>query len=407
MRPRSDASARISPVRRRRRRWSRINGLASTDERFTEVVKEIRTIAGTGRDGTEIRLTGPAGIATDAVEVFRQADIVLLGGTVLLVLVLLLVIYCSPLLALIPLFGVGVALQVTNAVGAALAKAGVITIDSQAVSIMTVLLFGAGTDYALFVLMRFREEIATADDRVASMRATLRKVGPAVLSSGTTVVLALLTMLVAVVPSTSEFGPFLALGVAVMLLVSLTFVPAAVLLLGRAAFWPMKRVQRDPGEASFWGRVAALMIRRPGTVVVASVLLLGGLAVGVLGYAPNANLISDLRGDTDSLRGQQLLDESFPAGQLAPTIVLVEASEPGVAASTVAGAVRGVAGVSSVGPPVVADDGRTARLQVVYADDPYGTPALERTAQVRDVAKGALPGAGPRRRRERQRTGQP
>jgi putative drug exporter of the RND superfamily len=368
-----------------------ITGLASTDERFTEVVRTIRGIAGTGSDGTEIGLTGPAGIATDAVEVFRQADFVLLGGTVLLVLVLLLAIYRAPLLALIPLVGVGIAMQLTNAVGAALARAGIISIDSQAASIMTVLLFGAGTDYALFVLMRFREETAAIDDRAATMRATLRRVGPAIISSGTTVVLALLTMLLAVVPSTSEFGPFLALGVAFMLLVSLTFVPAAVMLLGRVAFWPMKRVRRDPGEGSFWGRVAALVMRRPATVVVASLVLLGGLALGLLGYAPNANLISDLRGNTDSLRGQQLLDEAFPPGQLAPASVLVQASDPAAAASTVATAVRAVPGVSAVGAPVVSADGSTARLPVLYADDPYATPALERTAQVREVAKGALP----------------
>jgi RND superfamily putative drug exporter len=369
-----------------------ITGLASSDERFTEVVRAIREIAGTGRDGTEIRVTGPAGIATDAVEVFRQADFILLGGTVLLVLVLLLVIYRSPLLALIPLLGVGIAMQLTNAVGAALARAGVITIDSQTASIMTVLLFGAGTDYALFVLMRFREETAAAEDRVASMRATLRKVAPAIVSSGTTVVLALLTMLLAVVPATSEFGPFLALGVAFMLVVSLTFVPAAVLLFGRAAFWPMKQVRRDPGEGSLWGRIAALVMRRPAAMVLASVLLLGGLALGMLGYAPNANLISDLRGNTDSLRGQRLLDEAFPPGQLAPTIVLVQAGDPAAGASTVATAVRAVAGVSAVGEPVLSGDGSTARVQVVYADDPYSTASLDRTARVREAAKDALPG---------------
>jgi RND superfamily putative drug exporter len=176
-----------------------------------------------------------------------------------------------------------------------------------------------------------------------------------------------------------------------MLLVSLTFVPAAVVLLGRAAFWPMKRVRRDPGDGSFWGRVAGLVMRRPATVAVASVVLLGGLALGLLGYAPNANLISDLRGNTDSLRGQQLLDQSFPPGQLAPTSVLVQAGDPAAAAASVANAVQEVPGVSAVGEPVVSADRSTARLTVLYADDPYGTPALQRTSQVREVAQGAVP----------------
>ena len=368
-----------------------ITGLASNDEQFTDTVTKIREIAGTGSGNLEIRLTGPAGIATDTVEIFRNADLVLLAFTVFLVLVLLLVIYRAPLLALIPLLGVGIAMQLTNAVGAALAKAGIIAIDSSAASIMTVLLFGAGTDYALFLLMRFREELGTTPDRYVAMRSTLQKVGNAVLSSGFTVVLALLTMLVAVVPSTREFGPFLALGVAFVMLVSLTFVPAMVTLLGRAAFWPMKRLHRDPGERSLWGRIATMVGRRPATLAAVSTVLLGALAAGMLGYQPNANLISDLRGQSDSQRGQQLLEHAFPQGQLAPTVVLVQADQPGPAAGVVADAIRNIDGVSRVGEPVVAPSGDVARLQVVYGDDPYGTPALERTQQVRDVAANALP----------------
>ncbi|MBX6749310.1 MAG: MMPL family transporter [Micromonosporaceae bacterium] len=368
-----------------------ITGLASNDERFAETVRQIRAITGTGTDGLEIRLTGPAGIATDTVEIFRNADLVLLLFTVLLVLVILLIVYRAPLLALIPLLGVGIAMQLTNAIGAALAKAGIIAIDSQAASIMTVLLFGAGTDYALFLVMRFREEIAVEPDRYAAMRSALSKVGGAILSSGGTVVLALLTLLLGIVPSTREFGPFLALGVAVMLLVSLTFVPAMVTLFGRAAFWPMKRPHRDPGERSFWGRIATAVGRRPAMLAVASVVLLGALATGVLGYRPNANLISDLRGETDSQRGQQLLEQAFPPGELAPTMIVVQADEPGAAAEAVAGAIRGIDGVERVDAPVVAPAGGVARLRVVYGDDPYGTPALERTAQVREVAAQALP----------------
>src|SRR5690606_19932939 len=197
--------------------------------------------------------------------------------------------------------------------------------------------------------------------------------------------------LLGIVPSTREFGPFLALGVAVMLLVGLTFVPAMVTLLGRAAFWPMKRPQRDPGERSFWGRIATAVGRRPATLAVASVVLLGVLATGVLGYRPNADLISDLRGETDSQRGQQLLEQAFPPGELAPTVVVVQADEPGPAAETVAAAIGSIDGVERVDTPVVAPSGDVARVRVVYGDDPYGTPALERTAQVRDTAAQALP----------------
>ncbi|HEX5597406.1 MAG TPA: MMPL family transporter [Micromonosporaceae bacterium] len=370
-----------------------IQGLDSTDERFAETVREIKRIIGSGAGDLEIRLTGPAGIVTDAVEVFRSADLVLLAMTVALVLVLLLLIYRSPLLALIPLVGVGVAMQLTNAVGAALASAGIIKIDSSSTSIMTVLLFGAGTDYALFIVMRFREEMAGTDDRYAGMRAALRKVGAAVLSSGFTVVLALLTLLLATVPATREFGPFLALSVAMILLVTVTFVPAAVVLLGRAAFWPMKQVARDPGERSLWGRVGGLVLRRPVGVVTASLALLAALALGILGYAPNNNLISDFRADSDSLRGQRLLQSALPAGQLAPTTVLVQGGNAASEAATVATALREMAGVSHVGAPIPSADGEVARLQVIYADDPYGSAALDRTERVREIASRAAPGS--------------
>ncbi|MBB4960682.1 MMPL family transporter [Micromonospora polyrhachis] len=368
-----------------------IRGLPSTDERFGETVGEIRDIAGPGQAGTEVRLTGPAGIATDASEVFRNADFILLGLTVLLVLFILLAIYRSPLLALIPLLGVGVALQLTNAVGAVLADAGIIKIDSQTASIMTVLLFGAGTDYALFVLMRFREELADTSDRYAAMRLALRKVGEPVISSGGTVILALFTLLLATVPATREFGSFLALGVFFVLLVSLTFVPAAVLLSGRAAFWPMKHAERIPSERSLWGRISALVLRRPGPVAAGTIAVLGALALGFLTYTPNANLVSDFRGDTDSLRGQQILTQSFPGGQLAPTTVLVSGGDPTAGATRVGAAIESVDGVSKVGQPTLSADGQVARLQVVYGDDPYGTPALDRTERVREVARAALP----------------
>jgi uncharacterized membrane protein YdfJ with MMPL/SSD domain len=120
-------------------------------------------------------------------------------------------------------------------------------------------------------------------------------------------------------------------------------------------------------------------------------VLLGALATGLLGYQPNANLISDLRGSSDSQRGQQLLEQAFPEGALAPTVVLVQAAQPAEAAGRVAEAIRGIEGVVQVDSPVVAPAGDVARLRVVYSDDPYGTPALERTQLVRDTAAQALP----------------
>jgi RND superfamily putative drug exporter len=389
-----------------------------TDDAFTATVDRIREITGTGGAGLEISVTGPAGIVRDTLRVMASADVTLLMATLGLVLVLLLVIYRSPVLALIPLLAVGVALGCTEAIGALLAGAGLISVNTQAASIMTVLLFGVGTDYCLFVVARYREELATAPSTYAAMGVAMRRVGGALLSSAATVVLGLLTLLLATLPILRGFGPYLALAVLVMLACGLTFVPALVVLLGRAALWPRRLTAAHPAHTgrSFWGSVAGMVLRRPLATLAGATLLLAALAAGLAGYGENHNPITSFRTATESHRGQQLLQAAFPAGELAPTSVMVDGGGADLTAhpdaiEQVTQAIAEVPGVLSVTGPTrpaatpgadpgaqmrgagsrhVAPDGTTARLSVVYADDPYATPALERTEQVRSVARTAL-----------------
>jgi putative drug exporter of the RND superfamily len=389
-----------------------------TDDAFTATVDRIREITGTGGAGLEISVTGPAGIVRDTLRVMASADVTLLMATLGLVLVLLLVIYRSPVLALIPLLAVGVALGCTEAIGALLADAGLISVNTQAASIMTVLLFGVGTDYCLFVVARYREELATAPSTYAAMGVAMRRVGGALLSSAATVVLGLLTLLLATLPILRGFGPYLALAVLVMLACGLTFVPALVVLLGRAALWPRRLTAAQPAQAgrSFWGEAASVVLRRPLATLAGATLLLAALAAGLVGYGENHNPITSFRTATESHRGQQLLQAAFPAGELAPTSVMVDGGGADLTAhpdaiEQVTQAIAEVPGVLRVTGPTrpaatpgadpgaqmrgagsrhVAPDGTTARLSVVYADDPYATPALERTEQVRSVARTAL-----------------
>jgi putative drug exporter of the RND superfamily len=391
-----------------------------TDDAFAETVDRIREVAGAGGGGLEVSVTGPAGIVRDTLEVMTSADTTLLMVTLGLVLVLLLVIYRSPVLALVPLLAVGVALGCTEAVGAYLAKAGVLSINTQAASIMTVLLFGVGTDYCLFVVARYREELANAPTTYAAMGVAMRRVGEALLSSAATVVLGLLTLLLATLPALRGFGPYLALSVVIMLACGLTFVPALVVLLGRVALWPRRLTEQRPALAggSFWGGVAALVLRRPLATFAGATLLLVALAAGMIGYQENHNPITSFRTATESHRGQQLLQAAFPPGELAPTSVMIDgagtdltthaaaiervtravAEVPGVLAvtgptrPTAATAEAPEVALAGAGRQHIAPDGATARLSVVYADDPYGTPALERTERVRSVARAALAG---------------
>lgn len=207
-----------------------------SDENFRAAVDDVRRLAADQAGQTKVAVTGPAGIATDTVKVFSSGDLTLLLATVLLVLMLLLLIYRSPLMALVPLLAAGIAMRVAEALGAMLADAGLITVSSQTASIMTVLLFGVGTDYALIITARYREALREESDRPRAMQTALREVGETIVASASTVVLAMMALLVAVSPSLRGFGPYLALGVAVMALVAFTFIPALVLIFGRAVF---------------------------------------------------------------------------------------------------------------------------------------------------------------------------
>ena len=383
-----------------------ISGVDPADEAFGAAVDKIREIAGTGTGSLQIRVTGPAGIIRDTVEVFSNADLVLMLGTMLLVLVLLLVIYRSPVLALLPLVTVAIAITLTNALGSLLANAGLLSFDANTGSIMTVLLFGVGTDYCLFLISRYREELTHTPDRYAAMAAAIGRVGEAIVSSAAIVVLALLTLLFASLPVLRHFGPFLALGVLIMLAVSMTLLPALVLLLNRVAFWPLRSAARAPRPHSIWSRTANLTLRRPAAVLASGLVLLAVFSAGLLGYRENYNSITGFRAPTESAQGQKMIESGFPAGNLGPTDVLIDTGGLSAvdhldAIDAVRHTIAAIPGVGSVDGPTphpgvggteryLSADGHLARLQVVYDDDPYGAAALRRTGELRAAARAAL-----------------
>jgi len=367
---------------------------ASSQGAFGGTVDTIRRVAGSGRGDLQIAVTGPAAIARDTVKAFGKANLVLLGGTVALVLLLLLVVYRSPLLALLPLLAVGLAIQVTEALGAALVKGGAFSVSSEVVSIMLVLLFGVGTDYCLFIVSRYREQLAAGQERYAAMREALKRLVRPLLSSAATVVLALLGLLLATLPALRGFGPFLALGVIVMLACALTFVPAAVCLLGGAAFWPRREAARPP--AVFWRRVAGLVVGRPIATIAAGTAILAVLSLGLIGYRESYDFVSGFRVATDSARGEQMLRRAFPPGAIAPTTILIDTGHPSGASAAPAAlrrlrdTVAATAGVDDVSAPTLSADGQVARLTIVYRDNPYQTAALDRTAALRRTLPHAL-----------------
>ncbi|GLV55459.1 hypothetical protein KDH_23030 [Dictyobacter sp. S3.2.2.5] len=309
---------------------------SSSDTKFQDSVKQMRDyLKSTTRDtAVEAHVTGPAGVITDTVLIFGAVDVKLLLATIGLVLILLILLYRSPILAFLPLIGVGWALQIVNALLGFVGKSGVVGISQQATSIMTVLLFGAGTDYCIFIASRFREELAHTQDKHEAMRNTMRAVGEAITSSAGTVILGLLTLLFTFIGLYYSLGPALIIAVFVMLLAGLTLVPALLVWLGRAAYWPFvpkydPTVQQQDAEGDlkgFWGRLGQWTARHRVLAVVGSTIFLIILALGNIGSVPTFNFLTSFRETTDSSTGYNILQKHFPAGTLAPTTVLVRLS---------------------------------------------------------------------------------
>ena len=262
--------------------------------------------------GLEVAVTGPAGIATDTVQAFGDIDLRVTLATVALVLVILLAVYRSPLLAILPIVCVSWALLIAQSVAALLADQFGLPLTSLAPPVMSVLMFGAGTDFALFIVARYREEWGRQPTRWAAMRVAMSHVGPATASSAGTTTVAMMALLLATYGQFQSLGPMLAIATFIMLLVGLTLIPALIVLLGRAAFWPLNPQRAAGQESTFWSRVAALVVRRPGVVLGITLVLLVAGALGVPTLKPSLNSLEGrLPTDTDSRRGFELLQRSF------------------------------------------------------------------------------------------------
>ena len=276
-------------------------------------------------DGLTVKITGGAGFSYDAIKVFGDLNANLLIGAVLLVVVLLIIIYRSPFLLWLPLIAVGFAEQTSKGVAAITTDIGV-TVTGQSTAIMSVLVLGAGTDYALLVVSRYREELRHHENRHDALRLAMASAGPAVFASGLTVVAGLLTLMVASVEGTAGLGPLGAIGVAVAMLAMLTLLPAFFSVLPRGVFWPKTPKPGQEGADSthgFWRRVGERVALHPRrTWIVTGVLLLvcaGGLAT----FNPNVGQNDTFIGEVESVEGSELLAKSFPSGATAPTQVVV------------------------------------------------------------------------------------
>jgi len=271
----------------------------------------------------QVKVSGPGGLLADLLKVFQRIDGFLLLVTGGLVLILLVLIYRSPVVALVPIVSVGWVFSLASGIGALLAEHAGLLVNGQATGIMTVLLFGAGTDYCLFISSRYREELVKVDDTHEAMRRAMRGVGEAILSAAGTILIATLALLLAVLRSNQALGPLLAIAIGVMLLASLTLVPAILTILGRRAFWPfaprVDLAKKASESHGIWSHVAAVVSRRPGVVLASTMVVFVMMALGVLGLRQDFDTLSSLPSGTESRTGFELLRQGFPPGDLAPT----------------------------------------------------------------------------------------
>jgi RND superfamily putative drug exporter len=349
---------------------------------ITPVVDRVRAVVDDAPAGLAVHITGPAGAVADSAAVFGDIDGTLLYTTLAVVVVILLLTYRSPLLWLVPVVVAGASLAGAQAVVYLLARYADLVVNAQSASILTVLVFGAGTDYALLLVARYREELRRHDDRHAAMAVALRRAGPAVLASAATVGIGLLCLMLAELNSTSGMGPVAAVGIAVGLLAMLTLLPALLVIAGRWLFWPAipRAGSAEPAAAGRWAGVGRAVARRPRAVWVGTAAVLGVLAVGLLGLKADGQTTADaFTTRPGSVVGGEVLAAHFPAGDGDPVLVVGRSA----AATAMRDALTATDGLTDVTPPVVAGD--DAFLRATLLDPPDSAAAQDTVARAREA----------------------
>jgi putative drug exporter of the RND superfamily len=298
---------------------------ANIGDEIQVVVTEIRDRLADTEVDAEVYVTGPAGVLGDFIEAFGAIDGLLLGVALGVVLVILLIVYRSPVLPFLVLLSSLLGLGVASAVIYVLADNNILDLNGQSQGILFVLVVGASTDYALLLVSRFREELREHRSRVVAMRTAYRGVVEPIVASGVTVILGLLCLLLSDLTSNKGLGPVGALGIAGAMLSSLTFLPAALVLLGRGAYWPFRpELGSDhPEEQGVWGRVSRVIGRRPRATWVATAAALAIAAAFVPTFKDDGVPQSEVfLTEVDSVTGQEALNRHFEADAGNPVVVV-------------------------------------------------------------------------------------
>ena len=349
-------------------------------EQAVEAIRAVVPPAGGDQTGLRAFVTGRAGFEADRSAAVKGIDETLLAVTVAVLVLLLLATYRSPLVALVPMAVVAVAYLVAAGLTYALVSAGLTDVSGQTTAMLIVLMFGAGTDYCLLIVARFRDELRQTQDVGDAMVAATSRTAPAILSAGAIVVGAMLVLAVADLNATREMGPILALGVAIMVCAGLTLLPAILAAVGRRAFGPA-----GTRTGSVWHRAARLVDQRPGLIAVAITAVLAAGTLGNLDRRETLDFSEAFREVPDSVRGQQVIRDRFVPGRAAPLRVVTDADAGGeVQRALSEGPRTPVADMHAVARSVAGD------LLLSDADlrmDPFSEAATDTVPALREAAK--------------------
>ncbi|MBD8025908.1 MMPL family transporter [Ureibacillus sp. Re31] len=358
--------------------------------------------------GLHARFSGPAGISVDATNLFMQADVKLLIATVILILVLLIVIYRSPLLAITPLIVVVIAYGAISPLLGWFADNGWIDKDAQAVSIMTVLLFGAGTDYCLFLITRYREKLLVVENKFEALRLAMKESGGAIMMSALTVFIGLATLGLANYGAFQRFAVPFSFAILVMGIAALTVLPAILSIFGRIAFFPFvprtegmerkraelkKKPYKEPkSKHLFMAKVGDYVTKKPWFVIIVTGIVLGGLAITSTQIKYNYDLLSSFPEDMPSREGFTLIAENFSPGELAPVQIIVDTKGEEVRLTD---QIASLPYIDVVSEPIVGEKDSTIQLyEADLNENPYSTEAMDLIPDLKSDIETMLEEAG-------------
>jgi RND superfamily putative drug exporter len=355
-------------------------------------------------NGVDVYVTGPGGLFGDLFAAFGTIDSTLLLTTLGVVAVILIVVYRSPILWIIPLLSALFALTLAGGIVYLLAKNDIIDVDGQSQGILSILVIGAATDYALLLIARYREELHHYENRFDAMRAAYKGVWEPILASGSTVAISLLILLFSQLSNTAGLGPVGAIGIVSAMFTILTLLPAFLLIFGRWIFWPRKPLHDgdDHNMSGLWSKVGLSVERNPrkAWVVTGSVLLLFAFASTTL-KTDGLGTIDTFTGNPESVVGQKKLETHFPGGQGDPTQVVFSASK----IDQMALALKDAPGVTDVSPqlaglpipgqplPEIAEVNGKVILNLTLNRAPDSVEAGNDVPEIRRIAKSVDPSA--------------